>query len=102
MRRPLVAARSNPGARRQEAARRDPTPSGCAIGSPGRPTSPRHARRSRMALHVFPDRRLREGVEAEAFAFAIQAYRREFLLPKNRDDPVHGTPPGPRGYILGT
>ena len=55
-----------------------------------------------MALHVFPDCCLREGVEAEAFAFAIQAYRREFLLPKNRDDPVHGTPPGPRGYILGT
>ena len=55
-----------------------------------------------MALHVFPDCRLREGVEAEAFAFAIRAYRREFLLPKNRDDPVHGTPPGPRGYILGT
>ena len=55
-----------------------------------------------MALHVFPDCCLREGVETEAFAFAIQAYRREFLLPKNRDDPIHGTPPGPRGYILGT
>src|SRR5437667_846634 len=90
---------SNPGSRRPDAARRRTTTSACGIGSP---TSLRDARRSRMALHVFPDCCLREGVEAEAFAFAIQAYRREFLLPKNRDDPVHGTPPGPRGYILGT
>ena len=35
-----------------------------------------------MALHVFPNCCLREGVEAEAFAFAIRAYRREFLLRK--------------------
>src|SRR5881397_427221 len=79
---------SNPGSRRPDAARRRTTTSACGIGSPVSPTSPRHARRSRMALHVFPDCCLREGVEAEAFAFAIQAYRREFLLPKHGDDPM--------------
>src|SRR5437899_8446482 len=95
----LLYSWSNPGSRRPDATRRRTTTSACGIGSP---TSPCHARRSRMALHVLPDCCLREGIEAEAFAFAIRAYRREFLLPKNRDDPVHGTPPGPRGYILGT
>src|SRR5437870_13660613 len=77
---------SNPGSRR----------SGCDTAPPhhdlcvgiGSPTSNRHARRSRMALHVFPDCCLRQGIEAESVALAVDPYRREFLLAKHGDDPM--------------
>jgi len=41
-----------------------------------------------MALHVFPDRCLRQGIEAESIALAVEPYRREFLLTKYGDDPM--------------
>src|SRR3989442_5230188 len=54
----------------------------------GSPTSPGHAPGSRMALYIFPDCCLRQGIEAEAVAPAVEPYRREFLLPKHGDDPI--------------
>src|SRR2546422_11593875 len=60
------------------------TTSGCGVGSP----TPGHAPGSRMALHIFPDRGLRHGLEAQSVALAIESYRREFLLTKHRDDPI--------------
>lgn len=42
----------------------------------------------RMALDVFPNRHLCEGVQAEPLALAEESYRREFRLAKNRDDPI--------------
>src|SRR2546425_8317699 len=54
----------------------------------GSPTSPGHALRSRMALYIFPDGCLRQGIEAEPVAPAVEPYRREFLLPKHGDDPI--------------
>src|SRR2546422_11392251 len=47
-----------------------------------------HAQRSRMALYIFPDCYLRQGIEAEPVAPAVEPYRREFLLPKHGDDPI--------------
>ena len=41
-----------------------------------------------MALHIFPDRGLRQGIEAQSVALAIESYRREFLLTKHGDDPI--------------
>src|SRR2546430_13512618 len=41
-----------------------------------------------MALDVFPNCRLCKGVQAESLALAEELYRREFLLSKNRDDPI--------------
>ena len=41
-----------------------------------------------MALHVFPDCCLRQGIEAESVALAVGPYRREFLLAKHGDDPM--------------
>src|SRR2546428_6598569 len=43
---------------------------------------------SRMALYIFPDCCLRQGIEAEPVAPAVEPYRREFLLPKHGDDPI--------------
>lgn len=43
---------------------------------------------SRVTQNVFPNRRLREGVQAEPVAPAVDLYRREFLLTKNGDDPL--------------
>jgi len=54
----------------------------------GSPTSPGHALGSRMALYIFPDCCLRQGIEAEPVAPAVEPYRREFLLPKDGDDPM--------------
>ena len=41
-----------------------------------------------VALDVFPNRHLCKGVQAEPVALAEESYRREFLLAKNRDDPI--------------
>jgi len=41
-----------------------------------------------MAQHVFPNRHLGEGVQAEPVALAVELYRRKFLLTKNGDDPL--------------
>src|SRR2546427_461317 len=43
---------------------------------------------SRVAHDVLPDRRLRQGIETEPVAPAVEPYRREFLLPKHGDDPI--------------
>src|SRR2546426_698330 len=43
---------------------------------------------SRVAHDIFPDGCLRQGVEAEPVAPAVEPYRREFLLPKHGDDPI--------------
>ena len=44
-----------------------------------------------MALDVFPDRRLRKGVQAHPVARAESPNRREFLLPKDGDDSMQRT-----------
>src|SRR5436309_2362993 len=41
-----------------------------------------------MALYIFPDGCLRQGIEAYPVAPAVEPYRREFLLPKHGDDPI--------------
>ena len=41
-----------------------------------------------MALYIFPDGCLRQGIEAEPVAPAVEPYRREFLFPKHGDDPI--------------
>src|SRR5207247_4433098 len=43
---------------------------------------------SRMALHIFPDCSLRQGIEAQSVALAVEPYRREFLLTKHGDNPM--------------
>src|SRR5437867_5361983 len=43
---------------------------------------------SRMALYIVPHGCLRQGIEAEPVAPAVEPYRREFLLPKHGDDPI--------------
>ena len=54
-----------------------------------------------MPLHVLPNRRLREGVQAHPPALAIGRYRPELFLTKDRDDPVHVEPlPGEDPRIL--
>src|SRR2546430_12048726 len=75
-------ARGHPNATRP---RRTPT-SACGVGSP---TSPGHAPESRMALNIFPDCGLRQGIEADSVALAVETYRREFLLAKHGDAPIH-------------
>ena len=47
-----------------------------------------HASGSRMALHIFPDGCLRQGIKADSIALAVESYRREFLLTKHGDDPM--------------
>src|SRR5712691_6239451 len=64
---------------------RHTTTSACGVPSP---TSPGDDLESRMALHIFPDCCLRQGIEAEPVAFAVDPYRREFLLTKHGDDPM--------------
>src|SRR6266478_7917725 len=59
--------------------------SACGVGSSA---WPRHALGSRMALYIFPDCCLRQGIEAEPVAPAVEPYRRKFLLPKHGDDPI--------------
>src|SRR5207245_4847545 len=59
--------------------------SACGVGSPAWPG---HALRSGMALHIFPDCCLRQGIEAEPIAPAVEPYRRKFLLAKHGDDPI--------------
>jgi len=41
-----------------------------------------------MALNIFPDCGLRQGIEADSVALAVEPYRREFLLAKHGDDPI--------------
>src|SRR2546430_16983880 len=62
-------------ARSQKKGSGSPTPLGLAPGS-------------RMALYIFPDGCLRQGIEAYPVAPAVEPYRREFLLPKHGDDPI--------------
>src|SRR2546430_16588278 len=54
----------------------------------GLPTSYGHGLGSRVALHIFPDCCFRQGIEAQSVALAVEPYLREFLLPKNVDDPI--------------
>src|SRR2546427_11293529 len=48
---------------------------------------------SRVEPNVLPDRRLREGVEADPSQFAKGLQRRELFLAENRDDAKHSRPP---------
>src|SRR5207245_9116463 len=59
--------------------------SACGVGSPAWPG---HALTSGMALHIFPDCCLRQGIEAEPVAPAVEPYGRKFLLAKHGDDPI--------------
>src|SRR2546428_13857027 len=46
---------------------------------------------SRMALYIFPDGCLRQGIEAEPVPPAVEPYRPEFLLPNHANHPIQGT-----------
>src|SRR6266571_5666743 len=62
----------------------------CLILEIGSHASP-GKRASRVVLHVFPNCRLRQGIEAEPFAPAIESYCRKLLLAKHGDVPIPGT-----------
>src|SRR3989454_7053920 len=55
----------------------------------GSPTSPGHAPGSRMALYIFPDGCLRQGIEAEPVAPAVEPYRRELDRKSTRLNSSH-------------
>ena len=41
-----------------------------------------------MALHIFPDCGLRQGIKAQSVALAVEPYSRKFLLTKHGDNPM--------------
>ena len=47
-----------------------------------------------MPLYVLPNRRFREGVEADSLPFAVGRNRLELFVAKDRGDPVHANPVG--------
>ncbi|SRR6266567_949538 len=110
--RPSCGSARPSGGRRAEGPALRPEPVGRAIatgfqdriGSRMRSRQNRHrvadSRGLRMALDVFPNRHLCEGVQAEPLALAEESYRREFRLAKNRDDPIQTNTAG-RGINSG-
>src|SRR5205807_4804579 len=68
--------------------RHDPSPR--RLCARGRDRLPRlaHPLGSRMALHIFPDCGLRQGIETQSVALTVEPYRRKFLLTKHGDNPM--------------